>query len=206
MQNSLRYFFKGNSLKVLENTGNESDPTDVPVKGAFCLSFLQTFYTVVFMGEINKILRPILLDGEFIRKENRTEFAEYYNTIIKLEDLIRQFDQTLSKNGDFGQRYLQAKTEMTSLPIKRRKIQIVLQEASRAAERIIDQTKDAIKGMIMVLGGIIRKSADDKYDSLTNIIAFGRPATFFGNLQLCIDRFQKATRLMDDINSIEDAK
>ncbi|MDR0587170.1 MAG: DUF5312 domain-containing protein [Treponema sp.] len=206
MQNSLRYFFKGNSLKVLENTGNESDPTDVPIKEAFCLSFLQTFYTVVFMGEINKILRPILIDGEFIKKENRTEFAEYYNTIIKLEDLIRHFDQTLSKNGDFGQRYLQAKAEMTSLPIKRRKIQIVLQEASRAAEKIIDQTKDAIKGMITVLGGIIRKSADDKYDSLANVTVFGRPAAFFGNLQLCIDQLQKAMRLMDDINSIENAK
>jgi hypothetical protein len=206
MQNSLRYFFKGNSLKMLENTGNESDPTGVPVKGAFCLSFLQTFYTVVFMGEINKILRPILLDGEFIKKENRTEFAEYYNTIIKLEDLIRHFDQTLSKNGDLGQRYLQAKTEMTSLPIKRRKIQIVLQEASKAAEKIIDQTKDAIRGMIMILGGIIKKSADDKYASLANVIVFGRPATFLGNLQFCIDQFQKAIRLMDDIDSIENAK
>jgi hypothetical protein len=206
MQNSLRYFFKGSSLKMLENTGNDSNSTGVPVKEAFCLSFLQTFYTVVFMGEINKILRPILLDGEFIKKENRTEFTEYYNTIIKLEDLIRHFDQTLSKNGDFGKRYAQAKAEMTSLPIKRRKIQIVLQEASEAAGKIIDQTKDAIKGMIMVLDGIIKKSADDKYDSLTNVTIFGRPATFFGNLRFCIDQFQKAIRLMDDIDSIEDAR
>ncbi|MDR2143238.1 MAG: DUF5312 domain-containing protein [Treponema sp.] len=206
MQNSLRYFFKGSSLKMLENTSNESDSTGVPVKGAFCLSFLQTFYTVVFMGEINKILRPILIDWEFIKKENLTEFAEYYNTIIKLEYLIRHFDQTLSKNGDIGQRYSQAKTEMTSLPIKRRKVQIILQEASGAAGKIIEQTKDAIKGMILILGGIIRKSVDEKYDSLSNIAVFGRPAVFLGNLQSCIDQFQKAIRLMDDINNIENAK
>jgi hypothetical protein len=191
---------------MLENTGNESDPTDVPVKGAFCLSFLQTFYTVVFMGEINKILRPILLDGEFIRKENRAEFAEYYNTIIKLEDLIRHFDQTLSKDGDLGQRYFQAKTEMTSLPIKRRKIQIVLQEASKVAGGIIEQTRDAIKGMTLVLGGIIKKSADGKYDSLVTTATFGRAQAFLGNVQSCIDQFLKAIKLMDDIDGIENAK
>jgi hypothetical protein len=206
MQNSLKYFFKGSSLKMLENTAGDSNPVGVPVKEAFCLSFLLTFYTVVFMGEINKILRPILLDGEFIRKENRTEFAEYYNTIIKLDDLIQRFDQTLSPSGDFGQRYSQARAEMTSLPIKRRKIQIVLQETSKVAVGIIDQTKDAIKGMLLVLGGIIRKSGDDKYDSLANIITFGRPSTFFANLQSCIDQFQKTIKLMDDINNIENAK
>ncbi|MDR0402710.1 MAG: DUF5312 domain-containing protein [Treponema sp.] len=206
MQNSFRYFFKGSSLKVLENAGGESNPLGVPVRGAFCLSFLQTFYTVVFMDEINKILRPILIDGEFIKRENRMEFAEHYNMIIKLDDLIRQFDRALSKDGDFGKRYLQAKSEMVSLPIKRRKIQIVLQEVSKIAGEIIEQTREAIKGMILVLGGILKKSADDKYDSLTNIAAFGKPAVFFGGVQSCVDQFQKAIKLMDDINGIENAR
>jgi hypothetical protein len=206
MQNSLRYFLKGNSLKMLENAGSESDAAGVPVKEAFCLSFLKTFYTVVFMGEINKILRPILLDGEFIKKENRTEFAEYYNTIIKLEDLIRHFDRTLSVSGDIGKRYSQAKAEITSLPFKRRKIQIVLQEASKIAGEIIDQTRDAMEGMMMVLGGIIKKSADEKYDSLANLVVFGKPAAFFGGIQFCADKFRQAIRLMDDITGIENAK
>jgi hypothetical protein len=206
MQNSLRYFLKGTSLKMLENAGNESGSTGVPVKEAFCLSFLQTFYTVVFMGEINKILRPILLDGEFIRKENRAEFAEYYNSLIKLEDLIRHFDQTLSGRGDFGQRYIQAKSEMSSPPIKRRKIQIVLQEASKIALGIIDQTKDAIKGMMQVLNGIMKKNTDEKYDSLANLITFGRPSVFFESLQSCVDQFQKALGLMDGIAGIENGK
>jgi hypothetical protein len=206
MQNSLRYFLKGNSLKMLENMGSESNAAGVPVREAFCLSFLKTFYTVVFMGEINKILRPILLDGEFIKKENRTEFAEYYNTIIKLEDLIQHFDQLLSPGGDIGKRYSQAKAEITSLPFKRRKIQIVLQEASKIARGIIDQTRDAMEGMMMILGGIIKKSVDEKYDSLSNPAIFGRPAAFFDGLQSCIDQFRKALRLMGDIAGIENAK
>jgi hypothetical protein len=206
MQNSLRYFLKGNSLKMLENTNNESNAAGVPIKEAFCLSFLKTFYTIVFMGEINKILRPILLDGEFINKENRVEFAEHYNTIIKLEDLIQHFDQLLSISGDIGKRYSQAKAEITSLPFKRRKIQIVFQEASKIAAGIVDQTRDAMEGMILILGGIIKKSVDEKYDSLANLIVFGRPSAFFGNLQSCIDQFRKAIRLMDDIARIENAK
>ncbi|MDR1507091.1 MAG: DUF5312 domain-containing protein [Treponema sp.] len=206
MQNSLRYFLKGNSLKMLENAGTESNSRGVPVRGAFCLSFLQTFYAVVFMGEINKILRPVLLDAEFIKKENRTEFTEYYNSIIKLDDLIKRFDRELSRDGDYGKRYFQAKADMTSLPIKRRKIQIVLQETAVVAAGIIGQTREAMQGMVKVLGGIIKKSADENYDSLANITSFGRLPVFFENLQSCIDQFQQALRLMDDIDGIEHAK
>jgi hypothetical protein len=126
---------------MLENMSSDQNPSGMSIKGNYCLSFLQTFYSVVFMGEINKQLRPILIDGEFLSKENKTEFTESYNNLIKLEHLIKRYDRNISEEGDYGKRYSQAKNEMLALPVKRRKIQIVLEEASHEAERIIEQTK-----------------------------------------------------------------
>jgi hypothetical protein len=203
LQNSFRYFLKGTNLKMLENMGSDANPQGVPVRGAFCLSFLQTFYTVVFMGEINKILRPVLIDGEFINKENRTEFTESYNNIIKLEDLIRRFDQELSPVGDYGKRYTQARSEMSSLPVKRRKTQIVLQEAASVASGIINQTTEALKEMIKVLGGIIKKSPDERYDTLSNLSAMGRTAVFLEAISACLEKFQKTLKLIEDIDNME---
>ncbi|MCL1812367.1 MAG: DUF5312 domain-containing protein [Treponema sp.] len=204
IQNAFRYFFKGTSLKMLDNMGSEQNPSGITVKGNFCLSFLHTFYSVVFMGEINRYLRPILIEGDFVKKENRTEFTEYYNNLIKLEDLINRYDRDISPQGEIGKTYIQAKNDMTSLPVKRRKIQIVVEEAAHTAERIIEQTKDAMAGMVKVLGGIMRKSSDDKYDTLANLnVLAGRGTSFQDGIKESITSLNKTLQLLEDIDAME---
>jgi hypothetical protein len=204
LQNAFRYFLKGTSLKMLENMVSDSNPSGISIRGNFCLSFLQTFYSVVFMGELNKYIRPILLDGEFVRRENRNEFTEYYNNLIKLQDLIGRFDWDISPVGDYGKRYFQAKNDMSSLPVKRRKVQIVVEDAARDAEKIINQTREAIEGMIKILGGILKKSADEKYDTLINMSALaGRGTSFTEGITQSINQFKRALQLMDDIDAME---
>ncbi|MDR2182165.1 MAG: DUF5312 domain-containing protein [Treponema sp.] len=208
LQNSFRYFLRGTSLKLLDHMYSEANTSGMEVRGNFSLSFLQTFYTVVFMGDINKVLRPILIDGDFIRRENRTEFTESYNNLIKLEDIIRRYDRNISPSGDYGKRYYQAKSEMTSLPVKRRKIQMVMEEASRDAVRILDQTREAISGMIRILGGILRRSVDGKYDTLTNfsVVAGARVDLFNDGVTETINQFRKALQLLDEIDVMDAAR
>ncbi|MDR2313780.1 MAG: DUF5312 domain-containing protein [Spirochaetaceae bacterium] len=207
LQNSFRYFFMGNHLKMLENMGSETNPSGIQVRGNFSLSFLQTFYSVVFMTEINRFIRPILIDGEFYKKENRTEFTESYNTLIKLEDVILHYDRDISPAGEYGRRYAQAKNDMSSLPIKRRKIQIVVEEAAEDAEKIIKEAREAMGRMINVLGGILKKSPDEKYDSLANLQALsGRGTVFVDGVSKSISQFRKALQLMDEIDAMEAGK
>jgi hypothetical protein len=75
------------------------------------------------MPHINRVLNPVLVDGEFHRRENQIEFSGNYNELIKLEDVIKQFEAKIAPAGDYGKRYAQAQTDMTSLSAKRRKIQ-----------------------------------------------------------------------------------
>jgi hypothetical protein len=204
LQNSFRYFLKGTSLKMLENMGSDQNPSGINVRGNFNLSFLQTFYSVVFMGDANKFLRPILIEGEFVKKENRAEFTECYNNLIKMDDLILRFDKAISLEGDIGKRYMQAKNEMSSLPVKRRKIQIILEEAAAAADRIIVQTREALDGMVKILGGILKKSADGKYDTLANLQTIaGRGTAFQEGIAESIIQLKKAHQLIDDIDAME---
>ena len=195
LQNALRYFLKGTSIKMLENAGSDSNSEGLPVKSTLCLAFLQTFYDVVFMAEINPVIRPILLDGEF---------TECYNNLIKLEDVIKRFDRKLAPDDDFGLRYFQVKAEMTSLSVKRRKMQIILDEAFDVAAAILEQVKDAMRGMIKILGGII--NSDGKYGSLSNIQVIGKAPDFAARLQSCIDLFGQTLKLLDDIEALEAQK
>jgi hypothetical protein len=206
--NAFRYFLKGTNLKALGNVASDTNPQGLPIKGSFSLSFLLTFYSVVFMNDINKILRPILIDGEFYKRENRTEFTESYNSLIKLETDIKKFEAVISPSGDYGKRYIQARGDMTSLIAKRRKIQMVLEDATDAATKIIDEARTAIERMINILNGIIKKDISGKYDTLSNLADFaGRGAValtaYTGSVIDTIQKLKKTLQLLDDIEVME---
>ena len=207
--NSFRYFLKGRSLKMLENVQSDSNPDGPPLKGAFALSFLLTFYSAVFIPDINKILRPILIDGEFQRKENRAEFAEHYNNLIKLEDEIKKLDRGLSPAGDYGARYAQARQDMSSLPIKRRKMQVVATEASEDAGKILEQAVEASRSMVNILNGILGKDSRAKYDTLANLSKMAgkdKDNIFIAGLNETAQQFQKVLKILDDIEAMESGR
>jgi hypothetical protein len=202
--NSFRYFLKGTNLKILGNVVSDSNPDGLPINGAFGLSFLLTFYSVVFMPDINRILRPILIDGNFYRKENHAEFAESYNDLIKLEDEIKKFEAGISPSGDYGKRYNQARQDMSSLPVKRRKIQLILEEASESAQDIISRAKNASHSMVNILGGIITRDPKGKYDSLSNLSKLsGKDGQFINGIADSIQKFQKVLQILEDITMME---
>jgi hypothetical protein len=205
--NSFRYFLKGTNLKILDNVVSDANPDGLPIREAFALSFLLTFYTAVFLNDINKILRPILIDGDFYKRENRTGFTESYNDLMKLENDIKKFEANISPSGDYGKRYTMAKQDMSSLPVKRRKVQIVLEDATRDAREIIDRTRDAIHLMINILNGILKNGSDEKYDTLANLDKLaGKGPVFINGMNDSIQKLKQTLQLIDDIEMMESTR
>ena len=205
--NSFRYFLKGTSLRLLKNTQSETNSEGFPLRGAFGLSFLATFFSVVFMPDINWILRPILIDGEFKQKEDRMEFMESYNVLIKLDDEIKKIEQDISPAGDFGKRYAQVRQEMSVLPVKRRKIQIVTDEASNKAGEILGEAREASQKMADLLGGILGRDLSGRHESLTNLgKIIGKDSRFIPGITEIIQQFQKVISILDEIEIMESGR
>jgi hypothetical protein len=204
LMDTFRYFLKGKGLKLLSNAQSETNPDGLPVKGAFALSFLYTFYSAVFMPDINWILRPILIDGDFKKSENRIEFAESYNNLIKLEDEIKIFEADISPSGEYGERYTQAKQEMSSLPVKRRKTQIILEEAKEDSNKILERAREASGTMISILSGILGKGYSNKYDTLVNLSKLaGKDNQFLVGMGEAIQKFQTVLKILDEIETMD---
>jgi len=204
---SFHDFLKSTNLKTLENAQSDSKPDGMPVKGAFALSFLNTFYSVVFIQSMNKILRPILIDGEFKIKDNDVEFTESYNNLIKLEDEIKKFDREISPVGEYGERYVRARQEISSLPVKRRKIQIVVDEAGDEAEKLLEQVRIACRSMLNLLNGILGRENKGKYEGLSNLAKItGKDSQVIAGLDLTYQQFQKVLKLLDDIEAMENGR
>jgi hypothetical protein len=203
LMNSFRYFLKGTNLKILSNAVSESNPDGFPISDSLSLSFLLTFSSAILMPEILTVLRPVFLDGEFFKKENRTEFTESYNDLIKMEEYIKTFETGIAPEGEWGKRLELARADMSSLPVKRRKIQLVVEDASSEARKIVQTTRNAMSSMIQILEGIIKKKSDGQYDTLTNLKYFSKSSDFIPSLIECIQKFQKALQLLKDIEAME---
>jgi hypothetical protein len=205
--NSSRTFLKGKNLEFLANTQTASRPDGLPIKGAFALSFLYSFYSALFLPEINLILKPILIDGEFKNAENRLEFTDGYNNLIKLDDEIRKFELDISQSGEYGKRYVEAQQEMSGIPVKRRKIQSILDEAEEDAETIISGAKSASLTMVNTLNGIIGKEMTGKYETLNNLAKIaGKDKGFIEGIGEAIQQFQTVLKLLNEMEAMENAR
>jgi hypothetical protein len=197
-------FFGDTELRFLPGEEREDNSSEIPFKGAFCLAFLRTFYSTVFLPRLNLVLRPILFDGDFFKKDNFTEFSESYDALFEADAVIQRFEKDISAAGDLGKQYAAAMMDMSSLSVKRHKIQLVENEATEEAKRIIDRIREAITLMIKVLNGILVKSPDGKFDTLINLADMsGKTDVFTADVSSAIVTLKKTLDLMDKINLME---
>jgi len=148
---SSRDFLKDREFRMLEYVQSDSNTDGFPLEKAFTISLLLSFHMGIFMPDMNKSLYSFLNNGKFNRKEHWGEFTDSYNKLLNLEVKIKKFEIELSPEGDFGRRYLQARQDMSSIPLKRRKIQLVLEEAAEEADIIIKEAVDASNSMVNIL-------------------------------------------------------
>jgi hypothetical protein len=223
---SFRSFLKGATLRTLEHAESENNPDGIPIHLGYDLSFLLTFHGVVFVTDVNKVLRPILLEGEFIKRENRTLFTESYNDLMKLDEDIKKFDQMISPNGEIGKQYAIAQADM-SLTSRRRKVQAVIESANDMAGEIVTEARNALDKMLIVLQGIAKKEPDGKNEMIVNTSKFiGKPPAaslltaaaasaptvpaafgpkglaFFNGINDAVQNLQQARQVLDNIDAL----
>lgn len=201
---SLAEYLKGKSLRPLENAASASRDDGIPIRSAFSLAFLASFHRLIFSDEVNKALKPVLIDGEFYKRENRAEFTEAYNELLKLGETIEAFDRKLGKEGEYGIRYAMARAEVAALPVKRRKTQQVEQEADAEGSAILARASRALRSLMNVLGGVLLGDSGGRYDALSNMASLsGRSGAFISSLRNALQKIEKALQLLGEIDSVE---
>ena len=204
LEQSLGSFFGSRPLPHLDSI-QAAIPDGITVKKSFVLIFLFAFHRHIFIGDINKVLKTVLLEGEFYKKENRIEFTDAYNELLKLGDSIQSLDKKLLPSGDFGMRYEAVRKEMVALPLKRRKLASLHQEADAEAFGIVERALKALRTLANVFEGIINAEAGGRYDTLSNLSSLsGRGAsTFLTSLRNAVQKMEKAIQMLNEIESLE---
>jgi hypothetical protein len=198
--NSINQFFKRTNITALDYAASTSNPQGFPVKGHLCLSFLLTFYSAVFTEQVNEFLESILLGGIFYNREDRTAFTESYNELMKLEEIIRQFEIRISPMGDFGKRYASAQMDRPVSSLRRHKIISVIDEANQEVFKIVETAGIALEGIINILERILKTAPGGESLVLINMTQLaGKGNAFTTGLNDSLVQLQETFKLFNII-------
>lgn len=200
---SLYDFFNFSNLETVKYVQSEENPDGIPLQGGLFLSFMLTFHKHIYMKEMNNVLRPILIDGEFYKRENRIEFTEAYNELLKVDDLISDIQKKLAPNGEWGRKWVQVNQEVHSVTIKHRKISGLKEEMNLYVHNIIETAKKSFTSMENILSGIINQEKSETYDTLANLSKIaGKGGDFMNSLEQALRDIKRAGRLCSDMENM----
>ncbi len=139
-------------------------------RGTYSLSmgFLKTFFANVFPSEFNRYLKILLIEGEFYKDDNRSEFTDAYNGLLKVQTVLEDFEKRLSAAGDFGMALRQAEQEMESKLVKQKKIKSIRKRIDLEAQTLIQNAQGNLQSLVRILTGILHGEVGGRYDTLSN--------------------------------------
>ncbi|HSV56791.1 MAG TPA: DUF5312 family protein [Magnetospirillaceae bacterium] len=192
-------------FRRISEGGGEGVP---PVRLERALVFLAAFHSRHFIPEMNRHLKVLLIEGEFYRKDNRVEFTDAYNTLLRVPETLAALDGKLDPEGSLSAAYVQAREEIVSISVKRRKVQTALQAANEEAEGILNRSRDAMKKMQAILKGILLAEAGGRYDSLANLHQIDGKANrdFLRGLDSVRNRLEQAVYFLDKLDILGAAR
>lgn len=175
-------------------------------KYSLSLGVLSSFLQNVFPGKINGPLKTLLIDGEFYKTENRADFTEAYNGVLKTQDRIANLEARLRPPGDFATSLENLKNDSSGgVIVRRRKREGVVDAIDREAERILAKTIADLRTLSEVLNGILYGEAGGKYDTLSNLSDLGgrRNQLFMRNLDEALSKISSAATIVAEIYDLE---
>lgn len=204
LQNEINYFVKEPFQSRLLFINEKSRETLPSVKYARVLKLIETIYHNVFIPEMNKYLKILLVEGDFYKKDNRQEFTESYNLVLQIPEMLATFDAMLSPEGDIGRQYIITKNELSSKSVLTKKTESIMLSIDFESETIIKKVTNAIEKLVFILRGILSRQSNSVYDTLVNLSKIdGRNnKQFLENLEKIKGKLERAFYLINDVYAL----
>lgn len=133
--------------------------------------FLKSFFSSVYQKHISKILKIILVEGDFYKRENLVEFTDSFNVLEHQKQDIADFEQRLSPKGDLGEGFALALSEKIGTHAGKNRLEHLMANIESETEMLCSKVLSAFQSMDTILGGILDVSRGGPYETLINMAA-----------------------------------
>ncbi len=114
-------------------------------------------------------LKTVMLEGDFIKKENRTEFTEAFNKMIQLSVDFQNLNRMLSSGGEYGTLFSKLKDEHFRSLQAHSKIDSIVRNVEGDVRSMFSNFGDSCRSLEKCFTGIFMEKTDSRYDALTNL-------------------------------------
>lgn len=168
-------------------------------------SFLASFFSTFYPSSLQPVLKTLLMEGNFYRRENLAEYTNAFTVLEKQQSCIVTFESRLSPEGEIGAGFIQL-TERTIASLKSKtSLESLMKNVETDAKQIITSSQGAFKTLIALLNGFIEGNKNSVYAPLLNwsIIQGNNNAEFRKRVEEVKDLLQKVSVLLSEAEKIE---
>ncbi len=200
-KNELMRLWGLEEIKILNNY-NKGRP--------FCfyatsMALLKTFYLEVVQKVMFYPLKIIHVDGEFYKKNNRSEFNESFDALMKIGDKIKWFERYLEPDGEGGMKIREAIHQSGGNgDLELELLEPVYKVINREALNLLENSLNTLFSMGKLLNGILLGNGGT-YDTLANFPDLGgrKNAELRVSVQEAADHVNQTSHALQDLLNLE---
>ena len=113
------------------------------------------------------ILKTLMTEGDFIKKENRLEFTESFNEYVQVSIGLTTLQQTTEPNGEIGAMIAKLEHEHSIHAVQ--KCEQLLRSMESDFAHLVIVFGEASRKMKFLMDGILGLTSDSRYDSISNL-------------------------------------
>ncbi|MGP1445011.1 MAG: DUF5312 domain-containing protein [Treponema sp.] len=171
----------------------------------FSLSFLSSFFSTLYPETLQPVLKTLLMEGNFYRRENLAEYTNAFTVLEKQHSSIATFESRLSPEGEIGASFIEL-TERTAATLKSKNgLETLMKNTETDAKQIIASSLGTLKTLIALLNGFIEGNKNSIYAPLLNwtIIQGPHNIEFRAQVENVKNILQKTVVLLSEAEKIE---
>ncbi len=167
-------FLKTTELPSLQYYGTQLWPDYGNPKYNHSIRFVRGFVDNHFFGDMHGPLKLLLIDGKFYKEQNREEYNDCYNGMLKVQGEINELEIELSPDGEMGKRIERIRGETVSRKQLQMKLEKTVEDTDKKIEQMLSRVVDHLTLLTHLLGGILYGDVGGRYDTLSNLGYIGR--------------------------------
>lgn len=189
----------------LANYTTEWMDTKVPLRYRYSVGFLNAFVHRYILDKLNRPIKLTLIDGEFYKDQNRHDFNDAYNGLLRIDDQVKSLERDLGIRGNVRRRLEEIEKEIIPIPLKKKKMRQELSKLESDASQIVHSGFENIKLLHDVLYGVLHGQVGGRFDTLANLGYLGgrENVTVKRNINDAITSTKTALELLDELTQVE---
>ena len=200
----IKEIFETDSYPFIQNRPWQEIWGGIPFSREYTLGFLYAFFKKVY-PELNKVLKIIMVEGDFAMRENRVEFTDTYNMLNHISQTIENINEQLSPHGAYGISFNNVIKESLRTIQGQAKINNLLTTIESEVVSLTTQFAEACRVMQMIFTGILSTEKISRYDTLVNIASIqGKTNILFRQkMKETLESFGDALDLIKELETID---